>query len=460
MWRLVSLCLLGLFARPVFAGVGASYLNLNLRESQYLGQSPSASSAGRTATVVTADLNLETQSAQFNFKLNPVFQGVLEQREEKYFGVPEFYVQPRRIVPGFDLTIGRKKRQWSRLDEEFNLGVWQPQLRWDYLAPTQQGLTGVFFDWSLSSNLHFTFFTSPLFIPDQGPEFQLRGGRFFSANRWFAPPNPSLSLFQDTGFAKEAPLYFQIERPPNSEIFTHSSFGFSLNYQSGGAIWSQVSYAYKPRNQIHIGIESANAASPYEINAVMHPKVVSHNVLTWETGFDRVDDRGWMSLTADLPLASGFPSTFAEPALDNLAIGGFAYQHYIRPWLGVPSWLQYSYMRVLHFQKSNQRQSLAGGSFQSSFGSYAYQELAALDWRLLLRQNRTDHLYLRNRYSYSIPEGGGWLSAVLDWAKGDFTWSLGLDILGSQVGADSPQAGLFTRYRANDRLYGALSYVF
>lgn len=443
------------------ARTGASYLDLDLRESRYLGgvQNPSQE---HSYTLVSGKLNLETQSPGFNYKFNPVFMGALEAQDEFYAGVPELYVQPRKIAPGFNLTIGRVKRQWSRLDEEFNLGIWQPQLRWDYLQPEQEGLTGVFFDWSLSSALRFSFFTSPLSIPDQGPQYRLKNGQFSSSNRWFVQPTSRLGLFH-----MDSPLYLEIAKTPEEDIFMHSSFGFAMNYQSGGPLWSQISYAYKPRNQIHLGIECANCGrinfeggAPIEVTAVIHPKIVNHNVLTWETGFDRVDDRGWFSITGDVPQRSGFPDSYVEAELNTMIVTGFAYQHYLRPVAGVPSWLEYSYMRVFEFRRQRGDSLLGEDEVHSSLDRYPYVELAAIDWRLLLRQTQSNRLQWRNRYSYSFPERGGWLASSIEWARGPMTWSLGFDILGAEVDPNSNEAGLFSRYRANDRVYGGVSYVF
>ena len=86
--------------------------------------------------------------------------------------------------------------------------------------------------------------------------------------------------------------------------------------------------------------------------------------------------------------------------------------------------------------------------------------VASVEAKILLRQKRLDRLELKARYSYSVPEKGGWLSAGLDWANGPLTWSLGLDFLGSDTPADSPNAGLYTRYRENDRVFGGVNYVF
>ena len=71
-----------------------------------------------------------------------------------------------------------------------------------------------------------------------------------------------------------------------------------------------------------------------------------------------------------------------------------------------------------------------------------------------------NRLEMKTRYSYSMTEKGGWLSTSLDLSQRALTWSLGFDILGSDVDPDSPSAGLYTRYRANDRVYAGASYVF
>ncbi|MGE0526670.1 MAG: hypothetical protein AB7G93_12615 [Bdellovibrionales bacterium] len=463
--QLKALLLAGLISTSLsHADTATNYLDLDLRQNRYLGD-VQHSAQKSNYTVFSGDLNLETQSPGFTYRLNPVVQGAFEIEDELYFGVPEAYVQPRELAPGFHLTIGRKKRTWSRLDEEFNLGIWQPQLRWDYLAPVQQGLTGVFFDWSLSRNVSFAFFTSPLSLPDQGPQYRLRDGQFESSNRWFRQPHRRVALFEDTPFAADAPLYFEIDQPTEEDIVMHSSFGFGIQYHSDGPFWSQMNYAYKPRNQIHLGIECKSCAKigggvPVEVTAVIHPKIVKHHVVTWETGFERVDDRGWFSLTGDFPNSSGFPEAYEEAELNDLLVAGFAYQYYLGAWIGLPLWVQSSYMRSFELSKTRGRGPLAQDDVESSFDRYAFREVVAIDGKFLLSQKTKNQLFLRHRYSYSVPEQGGWLTSALDWAQGALTWSVGVDILGSRVDSNSADAGMLTRYRANDRVFGGLSYVF
>ena len=161
-----------------------------------------------------------------------------------------------------------------------------------------------------------------------------------------------------------------------------------------------------------MGIECANCTSIQngspEITAVIHPRIVKHNVLTWEGGFDRVDDKGWLSLTGDGPVAlRAFPTPTPRVRLNSLVIAGFGYQHYVRPWFGVPSWLEYSYMRVFEFKRKTAAGLVPDDSVQSSLDRYPYTEIAAIDWKILFLQRQVDRLHWRNRYTYSFPERGG-----------------------------------------------------
>ncbi len=457
--------LLGVLAgASVHAAKGTSYLNVDLVQERYLGEVQNSSQVPNY-TVLSGDLNLEARSAGFFYKFNPVGEGAIEVPDEFYFGVPEAYIRARNLAPGFNMGIGRMKRTWSRLDEEFSLGVWQPQLRWDYLAPRQEGLIGIHLEWALSDNFQFTFFTSPLFLPDQGPNYKLTDGHFTSSNRWFVPPQTSLNLLRGSGLSKDVPIYFQLDRPSEEAIIMHSSFGLGLMYHPSASFWVQANYAYKPLNQIHLGVDCPNCGNlsgvtPLEVNPVIHPVVVNHHVATLETGFDRVDDRGYVSLTGDFPSNSGFPDSYYESPLDSMMIAGAAYQHYIFSWLGVPSWLKYSYMKTFLLRSKDKHGLVDTEQVQSSLDRYPYREVAAVEWKMLLRQEHKNRLELKTRYSYSVSEKGGWLSSGVGWSVGDLTWNLGLDVLGSDVSENSPSAGLFTRYRSNDRVYGGINYVY
>ncbi len=407
-----------------------SYLDLNLRQNRYLGEEQN-SHQGPNYTFLAVDLNFEGETSWLTYKVNPIAQGALEVKNEFYGGVPEIYFQPPQWSPALGVTVGRQKRTWSRLDEEFNLGVWQPQLRWDYLAPKQQGLIGIFVDSYLTPSLKLSLFASPLYLPDQGPNFELQEGHFTSANRWFVPPPKS--LFSNLGVGKNIPLYYELDRPAEEEVIWHSSLGASLTYHDEGPWWWQLGYAYKPRNQFHLGVECTNCATVpnLEVTALIHPEVIMQHVLTLESGIERNDDRGWVSVTGDFPSESKFPNEYEQSPLSSLVIFGASYERYLYGWIGIPSWLKFSYMRTLETDTPARKGMVNKDSVQSSLDRYPFRNLAAVDWKIPLRQRKTDRLDIRNRYSYALDEEGGWLSSGVDWTIGAVTWNLGVDILGS-----------------------------
>jgi hypothetical protein len=449
--------------RGVYAAEAGRYLELSLKQDHYLGEGQTSTQPANY-TFATVDLNLENDTRNLHYKFNPIVQDAIGVQNEFYVGVPELYIQPIQMDNGFALTVGRQKRMWSRLDEEFNLGVWQPQLRWDYLQPMQQGLIGIFFDFPLDNNFRLTLFTSPLYLPDQGPNYALDNGQFTSNNRWFSPPQSRVQLFGDAGVTDATPLFFQIDRPAEEKIIMNSSFGIGLAYQdSGSPFWISLNWAYKPQNQLHLGVECSNClniSGSSEVTLIIHPEVVKDHVVTLETGFDAADDKGYISLTGDFPNESDFPDRYIESPLDSEAIAGAAYEHSIASVIGLPSWLKASYMKVFDIQSRDKKGLVDSEAIHSSLDRYPYRELASVEWKMTAFQKLKNRIDVKTRYSYSVPEKGGWLALAGDWCLGSMTWTLGADVIGSGVSDDSANAGLFTKYRSNDRIYGGASYVF
>lgn len=445
-----------------FAAQPASFLNLDLRQDRYLSE-VQHSAQESNFTQISAQLKLEPKTRRWlTYKIDGRAQGALNAKGESYVGVPEIY--SATDTGPVQVTVGRRRRTWSRLDEQFHLGVWQPELRWDYLAPEQQGLTGLFVQAKASESLRFTLFGSYVNIPDQGPQYRLENGQFKSSNRWFQQPSGAFGLFKDTPYATDAPLFFDIDRPSNEDLFLNPSLGVGMDYDAESGYFLHTNYAYKPRNQIHLGLEGVanlGGRAPVEVNAIIHPKIIMHHVATVETGFDGQDQRAFVSLTAERPERSGFPSAYEEAPLDDVVIAGAAYQHYAGSWfLRRPSWLQYSYMRVFAVGSKSKESALQQDDLQSSLDRYPLKSVAALDWKIRLAEKASNRVEWTNRYWYSPPEQGGWLSSHLDWSQGALTWRLGADVLGSRVEPRSRDAGLFTRYRTNDRFFGGVSYVF
>ncbi len=370
------------------------------------------------------------------------------------------YVSWRKpTLKGFSVTLGRKIHTWSRFDEEWRLGVWQPNVRWDYLHPVQQGLTGLFVG-GHGRDVQVTAFATGLLLPDQGPEFETVNGEFHSSNRWFRQPESRHTIFN-----QDRKLNYELERPETKDVLLHAGYGLSVlvgREQQG--FWLRTSLANKPVNQLHLGIDGYHSLAKdnhfLESIAVVHPKVVRHNVATVEAGYQADDYGTWLSLTEESPHESGMPEAWEESSLYASRFFGATFSHRL-PWQGFKTqWIKYSYMQL-----TEEIPAPKGGVYEddleSSLDRFPYKRVIAVEWKAPLLDRARKKLNLAIRYLYSIPEKGALLSGGLDYIPfPQMRWSIGVDVLGAQLEPGDENAGLMTLYRNNDRVVGGVSYVF
>ena len=446
-------------APPVFSATPSkkSELKLNLDQQQYATDGQTEFQR-RQYTNVGIDVDLKTQGKGLGGAFHGIYQGTLQSSEEQYYGIPEAYFgEAQSDAMGIRWTVGRQKRHWSHFDEEFGMGIWQPQLRWDYLNPIQQGLTGLFFDFAPTRSVSLSFFASSLFLPDQGPNFHMRDGQFASSNRWFWSPRLTAHIFNQT-----PPVSYSVDMPPLSDVVFQPSLGGQLRFESRSTPWwGQVAYAYKPMNQLHLGYECNKCVGLGNLGptATIHPSVLMHRVATAEVGLQDENQRGWVSVTSDVPTSPKGPQEWAQSSYSDVVFAGASYAHFMSL-LNRPGWLKVSYLRSFETQKTQPQNSLLEGTVESSLDRFPYKEIVAAEWEWVLKQTAKNQLNWRTRYTYSIPERGSWISSQLWLRQQNWSWNLSLDILGSQVDPNSSNEGLFTRYRENDRFTGGVSYVF
>lgn len=433
-----------------------SKIQADLGENSYLADGQ-IESQRREYSQLGLDIDLKTEGSGLSAGAHGIYQGAMQTMDEQYIGLPEAYFgESKAEQTGVRWTVGRQKRHWSRLDEEFGMGIWQPQLRWDYLDPIQQGLTGLFFDYTISHSLDATFFASSIFLPDQGPNFKLQDGQFQSANRWFWAPRIAVAIA-----SQPQPVSFDLANPKIEDVIFQPSLGGSVHYQrSGRPFWAQAAYAYKPMNQMHLGFE-CDACVPITTlspRATIHPSVLMHRVATLETGLQDENQNGWLSVTSDVPTTPKGSQAWAQSDHSDVVFAGASYAH-IFSLFQHPGWLKASYLRAFEKKETNP-QSFVDERVESSLDRYPYQEIVAVEWNWFVMQRARNQMTWRTRYTYSIPERGAWVSSQLWLQHQKWGWNIGLDILGSDIDPSSPDAGLFTRYRENDRVTGGMSYVF
>ena len=388
---------------------------------------------------------------------------------EQYAGVPELYFKIKNKSNvlkerEWSMTIGRERRLWSRLDDQLSLGVWQPALRWDAMRPVSQGLTGLFFDIPLSSKWSLTMMTSPLFLPDQGPNFRLRDGKFESHNRWFRQPLSHLDMM-----GASSAISYEMEKPSVEEVVFQSSFASSLRFQEN-KFWAQASAAYMPANQMHLGLGKYQSVSldPSRESVVrVFPKTYKHNVFTLETGLKGEEQEGWLSFMTDYPQRPEFQQKnevgtgWEESELSRKSYIGTGFAQKLPTLWGVQHKLQISLLRAWKTPLSQPSTNLLTDQpVPSSFDRPFYEKLVALDWILAWKKYKRQSWEARLRYWQTFDPRSAWVSPVFTWIDGQWNWSLSADLLGSQGSDDDALKSYFGQYRNNSRLLMGLSYVF
>lgn len=211
-----------------------------------------------------------------------------------YLNFREFYFQ--QALPDYQkLTIGRKLHSWSELDQVWNLGLWEPVFKWNPLSPDRQGLSGLF--WEVEKqNLKVLIFASPLFIPDQGPSFEIENGEFKRGNPWFRQPPSTLRLFEES-----TDIEYNIVRPPESEIVMQSSYGGYFEIGQDEGLKAQLSYIYKPSNQLALGYSKIINTATLAANVDVYPQVFYHSLAGVDAIYKKGPIRFAVSLNYDRP---------------------------------------------------------------------------------------------------------------------------------------------------------------
>lgn len=439
-----------------------SSVKFGLSQNQFAGE-PQVSSQVQNDQNWSLGVTGKQQEAGWSSGTELVGFGSFQDSIDQYVGVPELYFKIKNksnVIEerNWSLTIGRERRLWSRLDDQLSLGVWQPALRWDAMRPVSQGLTGLFFDLPMSSSWSLSLLTSPLFIPDQGPNFRVNDGRFESRNRWFRHPQSQLDLMGTT-----SAITYELEKPSVNDVIFQSSFAGSLRFEKN-KFWSQASVAYMPSNQLHLGLGVHQTANESVIR--VFPKTYRHSIFTLETGLKGEQQEGWLSFMTDRPQRPEFSqrtdaiSGWEESELSNKNYVGASYLRKLPHFWGVGQNMQITLLRGWKNPLPRPTTTLMEQPVASSFDRPFYENLIALDWILAWKKYSKVHWESRLRYWQTVAPRSAWVSPSFAWIDGPWSYIASADLLGSEGDDDVALKSYFGQYRNNSRLLLGLSYVF
>lgn len=247
------------------------------------------------------------------FKINLTGQYAVGNSVLSYLNIKEIY-STVRVDEQSVLHIGRRLQNWSSLDTVWNIGVYQPQFKWNPLAPENQGLFGIFWNKNTSS-MGLSLFASPIYIPDQSASYELKDGQFQSSNPWFAAPP------QNIKFGSEIlPIDYEIQKPEISDVIFQTQYGAQYTFGSKEGFYGSLAGMYKPSNQLAIGYKGVLVTTRVRIDIT--PKIYFENIYSADVGYKGDWGIAQFSLLYSKPQNPSFDPSFNAPEFEASLMWG------------------------------------------------------------------------------------------------------------------------------------------
>jgi hypothetical protein len=380
--------------------------------------------------------------------------GTFFSMNQSHIVVHELYTSPR--TPDYRFYLGRKKNTWSEVDHEWNLGVWQPYFELDALRPEEQGLTGLFFDVN-RQDWQMMLFASPIFIPSLAADVHEEDGGLVADSRWYHAPSREAELFNN----KPTPIIYHLSIPETAKLAAHG--GAALFTRLGNkekGFWMASGAGYTPVNQLLLKRNVKYQMNNDTGGVIVSPDVTYHSVFSADMGYTIGNTRATVSYIQDNPQTITPDTDWAIQQLGGLRAYCAGLELTIPKFFTRSILLQVSYLRV------------DGGGIQDIGSDGKPDDINLYDQRLkftnALRmkvQGELARFYRRPlvtkfSYLYDKDQKGSMVNTeFLFYPSQEWALVMGADFLGTDD-ENLKSSGFLNQYRANDRVYGGMTYVF
>lgn len=440
-----------------------SDLEIGMKNETYLGGGRRAGNLPNQYPYFNASADLYFKSAVLESSLRIRSGFTVNQSDFQYLDFPEAYVgTSSELLSPFKFSFGRKLEQWNHLDDFWDQGYFQPRTRFDYLDPEPVGLLGLFSHYDLQLGdvpADILVFGSFINLPEQRACSVDVDGKFESQSPWCVPVQKSFTFNQS-----ENPIFYRVETPPISDLVTHPSFGSKIHVGGKSGPWGQLAFQHKPMNQFLIGLDGIYVLDSNRLEVTFHPRIVYHQIVGADVGYQGEVAGVTLSGFYENPLRDNPSKDWTTEEITRS--GGVSPQVHWRAdnFFGRPSHFSAGYLRQWGGPTADQ------GLLASGPGSFfelrmMYREALRADWDIDLLSHQGRHFFLGLGFLRDLEIQGSHLHGELRYHPNE-TWKvfLGSDILGAQQTdaaiLKSGEPNFLNRYKANDRVYGGVAYVF
>lgn len=364
-----------------------------------------------------------------------------------YYGQSDHsYASPLRF------SFGRRLIGWTKLDEMWNLGEFEPLDAWDRLRARPQGLTGIF-AYSETNEVTVRFFASFIYLPEVVPNFVIENEQIVLEHPQAIANAPK--TYNLLGLP--TPIGYELKIPDLQKIVLRPSVAFQVESNFESPFKAKMAYGYLPLNYFPIALQGTLGIVPNTIFVTLHPRLLHQHLINGELTyrFSNEFSSGFVALFKD-PVSEAIPADYTTTPLTPS-------QTY-SPWIQYesPSWrLQLSQLWTFGGLDPDVGPFATPGA--SVFSSHVfYRNATQFKVRYLFAPAKKDSAYLDTRYLHEYSINADWLAAdFVFFTQERLSFLVGGDLINAlKTVADSRGAEFLADVRAVDRVRLGVQYVF
>lgn len=428
------------------------YGQIRIENMQYL--TPIPEQPGLTySQLLSARLSLLKETSILDFAAD-ASGGTFFSKGQSHTMVHEAYMSTRTFG-NLKVSLGRKKKEWSEVDHRWNLGLWQPMYSIDALRPEEEGLTGLFVDYN-TQGWEILAFGTIVNIPNMGADIREDNGGLAADSRWYRPPSRDYDFNSNINT-----ISYKLDIPDQLDLVKNGGGAMMArmgNKENGP--WVVVSGGYLPVNELILKRAAYKSVSTDKVDVTVTPEVTYHTIGSMDLGYTFGSLKASISYLADDPKEIRPDGDLSIQKLKPLQAYSAAIDFSMANILVRPITVQCEYLKVV------------GGGIQDITSSGAPDSFTMFDSRLKF----TDAVQIklegqvatffrrpfvtRFKYLYDYDQRGSLLNTeFLYYPHQKWAVVAGADVLGVQD-ENYDKSGFLNEFRANDRVYGGMTYVF
>jgi hypothetical protein len=370
--------------------------------------------------------------------------------KQSYYSLQELYLSTH-LDERAQISLGRKKYNWSEIDRVWAFGLWQPRYNIDALRPEDNGLTGLFFDYK-AEQFQFLAFASSLFIPTVGPEIREEDGQLKADNRWYRPPSRQSGKIS---------LSYDLEVGDVMELLRQESYALQIRLgREDLGPWAAFSGGRKPINDIAFQRCLRCVSANSEAEFIVGPRVTHHQVFSMDLGYNWESVKTSISYYEDEPESLLPPLDYAVQRYDPIRMYAAQIELSTRNFFDRTIQVQAAYLRSVGGEITDIESEGQASEITLFTDRYRFSNVASFSFLGELTSIYSRPLVSKIEFVREFDQEGSILGLELQY-QWNRAWSyiFGFDAL-TVDDSSSTSDSFINTYRANDRVYAGASYVF